>query len=234
MRGRQVQLIVKRVIDIVAGVTLVVAFAPAFAAVAAAVRIKMGSPVLYKQLRPGLHERPIKVYKFRTMTDQRGPDGRLLPDAERLTPLGRFLREHSLDELPQLFNILSGEMSLVGPRPLLSRYLPRYTPRQRLRHNVKPGITGWAQVNGRNALDWESRLELDVWYTENFSLWLDLRIIFLTILKVLRREGVLAGAGAELDEFWGIQGRPAQGPGALPVEAAEFWPKPEEERDGRG
>jgi lipopolysaccharide/colanic/teichoic acid biosynthesis glycosyltransferase len=160
------------------------------------------------------------------MTQERAWDGSLLPDSERLRPLGRFLREHSLDELPQLFNILSGQMSVVGPRPLLTRYLPRYTPRQRRRQTMKPGITGWAQVNGRNALDWHSRLELDVWYVDNFSLALDLRIILLTCWRVFRREGVLAGAGAELDEFWGAKGPPLNGPRAFPVEAAESWSEP--------
>jgi lipopolysaccharide/colanic/teichoic acid biosynthesis glycosyltransferase len=146
-----------------------------------------------------------------------------LPDAARLTKLGLFLRRHSLDELPQLFNILRGEMSVVGPRPLLARYLPRYTPRQRLRQRVKPGVTGWAQVNGRNALDWESRLELDVWYVEHFSLWLDLRIMARTCLKLLHKDDVLPGAGSELDEFWGADGPPAAGPRAFPVEATEPW-----------
>ena len=181
----------------------------------------MGSPALYRQPRPGLHERPIRVWKFRTMTDARDERGGLLPDGERLTALGRVLREYSLDELPQFFNVLCGDLSLVGPRPLLTRYLPRYTARQRLRHAVKPGMTGWAQVNGRNALDWESRLELDVRYAENFSLALDLKIMLLTVVRLLQRRDVLPGAGAELDEFWGTQGPPAEGPRAFPVEEEE-------------
>jgi sugar transferase EpsL len=187
------------------------------------IRVRMGRPILYGQLRPGLNEQPIRVWKFRTMTETRDPGGALLPDAERLTRLGLFLRRHSLDELPQLFNILRGEMSVVGPRPLLTRYLPRYTPRQRLRQRVKPGVTGWAQINGRNALNWNSRLELDVWYTENFSLFLDLRIIARTCLRLFQKGDVLPGAGSELDEFWGAQGPPPAGPRAFPVEASERW-----------
>ena len=223
MKSRKFQFVVKRVVDVIVSAIGIVLAAPIMLAVAVAVRLSMGKPVLYAQLRPGLHEQPIRVWKFRTMTDQRGPDGVLLPDSERLTRVGRFLREHSLDELPQLFNILIGNMSVVGPRPLLSRYLPRYTTRQRRRQRVKPGITGWAQVNGRNALDWQSRLEFDVWYVENFSLLLDFRIMLLTCGRLLTRQGVLAGAGAELDEYWGPGGPPSDGPRAFPVEAAERW-----------
>jgi lipopolysaccharide/colanic/teichoic acid biosynthesis glycosyltransferase len=214
----------KRAFDLVVSIAAIALLSPLLLGVAVLVRLRLGTPVFYTQLRPGLHEEPVRVCKFRTMTETRHPDGTLLPDAARLTRLGRFLREYSLDELPQLFNILVGDMSVVGPRPLLSRYLPRYTLRQRRRHAMKPGITGWAQVNGRNALDWESRLELDVWYVENFSLLLDLRIMLLTCWSVLHREGVLAGAGAELDEFWGADGPPKSGPRAFPVEAAESWP----------
>jgi lipopolysaccharide/colanic/teichoic acid biosynthesis glycosyltransferase len=158
------------------------------------------------------------------MTNARDDRGRLLPDGARLTRLGRFLREYSLDELPQFFNVLAGDLSLVGPRPLLTRYLPRYTARQRRRHAVKPGLTGWAQVNGRNALDWESRLELDVWYAEHQSIGLDVRIMLLTVLRLLQRRDVRPGAGAEVDEFWGTQGPPAHGPRALPVEEDEGAP----------
>jgi lipopolysaccharide/colanic/teichoic acid biosynthesis glycosyltransferase len=222
-RGREAQLRVKRGLDVVLAIAGLTLLSPLMLIVATAVRLRMGAPVVYAQLRPGLEERPIKVWKFRTMTEDRDANGTLLPDVERLTRLGRFLREHSLDELPQLFNILTGDMSIVGPRPLLSRYLPRYTPLQRRRHLMKPGITGWAQVNGRNALDWDSRLRLDAWYVDNFSLALDLRIILLTCWRVLRREGVLAGAGAELDEFWGSKGPPVYGPRAFPVEASESW-----------
>ncbi len=218
------QLVVKRILDLVLSIIGLAILAPVMLAVALAVRLRMGAPVLYGQLRPGLHEHPIRVWKFRTMTQERQADGLLLPDAQRLTPLGRFLREYSLDELPQLFNIIAGDMSVVGPRPLLLRYLPRYTGRQRRRHAMKPGITGWAQVHGRNALDWDSRLELDVEYVESFSLLLDLRILTLTCVRVARREGVLAGAGSELDEFWGSEQPPADGPRAYPVEATEAWP----------
>lgn len=180
----------KRVFDIVFGLLLLTVFLPVLGIIALLVRLLIGSPVLFLQTRPGLHERPFTLYKFRTMTDARDGAGNLLPDGERLTRLGRFLRSSSLDELPEFINILRGDLSLVGPRPLLPRYLPWYTERERLRHTVRPGITGWAQVNGRNGLPWDERLKLDVWYVENRSLLLDLRILFLTIWKVIRREGV--------------------------------------------
>jgi len=195
---------------------------PLLSLVAAAIRIDMGTPVTYRQVRIGKDEKPFRLWKFRTMTKERGPDGALLPDAERLTKLGRWLRETSLDELPQLINVLAGEMSIVGPRPLLVRYLPRYAERQRLRHKVRPGLTGWAQIHGRNALDWSSKLELDAWYAENVSLGLDLRIILRTVLLVLTRQSVLSGAGGELDEFWGAAGPPTEGPRAFPVEENEL------------
>ena len=152
------------------------------------VRRKLGSPVFFRQTRPGLHGRPFEMVKFRTMTDVRGPDGQLLPDAVRLTAFGRFLRATSLDELPELWNVLKGDMSLVGPRPLLMEYLPLYSPEQARRHDVRPGITGWAQVNGRNALSWEEKFKLDVWYVDHRSLWLDVKILWLTVRKVLVRE----------------------------------------------
>jgi sugar transferase EpsL len=155
------------------------------------VRYKLGYPVIFKQQRPGLHGKPFYLYKFRTMTDERDENGELLPDHLRLTPFGQFLRKFSLDELPQLYNILKGDMSFVGPRPLLMKYLPYYTDREKKRHNVRPGITGLAQVSGRNNLDWDERLELDVKYVENYSFWLDLKIIFLTIKKVLKSEDVV-------------------------------------------
>ena len=200
---------------------MLVVASPLMAGLAAAIWMTMGRPILYRQMRPGLHERPFRVWKFRTMTEARDAGGSLLPDGERLTGLGRWLREWSLDELPQFVNVLTGDMSLVGPRPLLLRYLNRYTPRQRRRHDVKPGITGWAQVNGRNAADWDTRLEHDIWYAENVSLALDCRILFLTCCRLIQRRGVLAGAGAELDEFWGTLGVPETGPRAYPVEADE-------------
>ncbi len=167
------------------------------------VRCKLGSPVLFRQVRPGLHGRPFMMVKFRTMTDERGADGELLPDAQRLTSFGRFLRATSLDELPELWNVLRGEMSLVGPRPLLMEYLPLYSPEQARRHEVRPGITGWAQVNGRNALSWEERFKLDVWYVDHRSLWLDLRILWLTVRKVIVREGISAQGEATMPKFTG-------------------------------
>jgi lipopolysaccharide/colanic/teichoic acid biosynthesis glycosyltransferase len=158
---------------------------------------------LFRQERAGLDGRPFQIVKFRTMTDARGPDGALLSDADRLTPFGRFLRSTSLDELPELWNVLRGDMSLVGPRPLLMRYEPLYTPRQRRRHDVRPGITGWAQVNGRNAMSWEARFELDVWYVEHRSLGLDLRILWRTVATVLRREGVSQAGHVTMEPFAG-------------------------------
>jgi sugar transferase EpsL len=156
------------------------------------IRRTMGAPVLFRQERPGLHGKPFTIYKFRTMWDDRAPDGRLLPDAERLTPLGEFLRSYSLDELPELLNVLKGEMSLVGPRPLLVQYLLHYTQHQARRHEVKPGITGWAQVNGRNTVDWNERFDMDVWYVDNWSVMLDLKILWLTVLSVVKKQGISA------------------------------------------
>lgn len=213
--------VIKQIIDIIGSSAVLVLVSPLLAVLAAAIWVTMGRPILYRQMRPGLHERPFGVWKFRTMTEARDAQGCLLPDAERLTALGRWLREWSLDELPQFVNVLMGEMSLVGPRPLLLRYLNRYTRRQRLRHAVKPGITGWAQVNGRNAADWDTRLEHDVWYAENVSVALDCRILFLTCRRLVERSDVLPGGGAELEEFWGTIGVPERGPRAYPVEADE-------------
>jgi len=167
------------------------------------IRVRLGSPVFFRQTRPGLHGKPFQMVKFRTMTDQRGLDGSLLSDAERITPLGRFLRATSLDELPELWNVLKGDMSLVGPRPLLMEYLPLYSQAQARRHDVRPGITGWAQVNGRNALSWEEKFELDVWYVENRTTWLDLKILWMTVWKVLGREGVSAPGEATMSKFTG-------------------------------
>lgn len=171
------------------------------------VRRKLGSPVFFRQTRPGLQGQPFQMTKFRTMTDARGPDGALLPDAQRLTPFGRFMRASSLDELPELWNVLKGDMSLVGPRPLLMEYLPLYTPEQARRHEVRPGITGWAQVNGRNALSWEEKFKLDVWYVDHRSLWLDVKILWLTVRKVLVREGISAAGEATMGKFTGGTGR---------------------------
>ena len=167
------------------------------------VRRKLGSPAFFLQTRPGLHGRPFNMVKFRTMTDARGVDGQLLPDADRLTPFGRFLRASSLDELPELWNVLKGEMSLVGPRPLLMDYLPLYSAEQSRRHEVRPGITGWAQVNGRNALSWDEKFKLDVWYVDNRSLWLDIKILWLTVRKVLVRDGISAAGEATMPRFTG-------------------------------
>ena len=167
------------------------------------VRRKLGRPVFFRQTRPGLHGRQFEMVKFRTMTDARGPDGKLLPDAERLTAFGRFLRASSLDELPELWNVLKGDMSLVGPRPLLMEYLPLYSPEQARRHEAHPGITGWAQVNGRNALSWEEKFKLDVWYVDHRSLWLDVKILCLTVRKVLMREGISADGEATMSKFTG-------------------------------
>ena len=218
------QAALKRAMDVgLAGAALTAAL-PLLAGVAAAVRWQMGAPVMYRQVRIGLDTKPFRLWKFRTMTSERSPDGALLPDGQRLTRLGRWLRETSLDELPQLINVIAGDMSIVGPRPLLVRYVPRYTPRQQLRHSVRPGLTGWAQIHGRNAIDWNSKLELDVWYAEQASLWLDVRIILRTVRLVLRREAVLSGAGAEIDEFWGTAGPPCTGPRAFPVEENESIP----------
>lgn len=169
------------------------------------VLFRHGLPVFFAQQRPGLHGKPFYIYKFRTMTNARDTNGQLLPDEQRLTRFGQFLRSTSLDELPELFNVLKGDMSLVGPRPLLMQYLERYTLEQARRHEVRPGITGWAQINGRNAITWEEKFKLDVWYVDNCSLWLDSKILALTIWKVLRREGISQQGQATMSEFLGTQ-----------------------------
>jgi lipopolysaccharide/colanic/teichoic acid biosynthesis glycosyltransferase len=167
------------------------------------VRSRLGSPIFFQQVRPGLRGKPFKMVKFRTMTQARDAAGQLLPDALRLTSFGRFLRASSLDELPELWNVLKGDMSLVGPRPLLLEYLPLYTPEQARRHAVRPGITGWAQINGRNAISWEAKFKLDVWYVDNRSLWLDIKILWLTVKKVLVRDGISAAGEATMPRFTG-------------------------------
>lgn len=193
----------KRIFDLVAaGIGLLIA-SPFMLIIALLVRIFLGTPILFRQQRPGYKGKLFFIYKFRTMTDRRNRDGDLLPDAERLTSLGRFLRAFSLDELPELFNILRGEMSLVGPRPLLMEYLPLYSPEQARRHDVMPGLTGWAQINGRNAITWEQKFELDVWYVDHWSFWLDLKIIFLTVVKALRRENISQPGQATTEYFRG-------------------------------
>jgi sugar transferase EpsL len=195
----------KRTFDLVLTCVSLVILSPFLLLLALAVRLAHGSPVLFTQTRPGFFGKPFKIYKFRTMTDRRDAQGDLLPDAERITRLGRFLRASSLDELPELFNVFRGEMSLVGPRPLLMQYLTRYTPEQARRHAVLPGITGWAQVNGRNALTWDDKFRLDVWYVENWSFWLDLRILGMTVVKVVRREGISQPGHATSEEFMGSE-----------------------------
>ena len=193
----------KRLFDLIAAFFALSLLALPLALLAWQVRRKLGSPVFFTQVRPGLHGKPFKMVKFRTMTSERGPDGELLPDAVRLTPFGRFLRSSSLDELPELWNVLKGDMSLVGPRPLLMEYLPLYSPAQARRHEVRPGITGWAQVNGRNAISWEDKFKLDVWYVDHRSLWLDVKILWLTVQKVLVRDGISAEGEATMPRFTG-------------------------------
>jgi lipopolysaccharide/colanic/teichoic acid biosynthesis glycosyltransferase len=183
--------IIKRVFDVATSILLLVTFWPVMLLTWVIIRRKMGSPALLRQTRPGLGELPFVLYKFRTMTDERGPDGELLPDADRLTDLGRTLRRLSLDELPQLLNVIKGDMSLVGPRPLRMDYLPYFTERERLRQTVPPGITGWAQIHGRNEAAWDQRLAADVWYVENWSLLLDVKILFATLARVLQRKNVV-------------------------------------------
>jgi lipopolysaccharide/colanic/teichoic acid biosynthesis glycosyltransferase len=197
--------LLKRIFDIAVAALGLLLLSPVLLVMVALVRLFHGSPVLFGQTRPGFKGMPFRIYKFRTMTNARAADGSLLPDAERLTPLGRLLRATSLDELPELLNVLKGEMSLVGPRPLLMQYLERYSPEQMRRHDVLPGITGWAQVNGRNALTWDEKFRLDVWYVDNWSFWLDIKIIFLTLWKVVKREGISQPGHATAEEFMGSQ-----------------------------
>jgi len=191
----------KRTFDVLVSLVALIVLSPLLLGVAILVRIKLGSPVLFSQDRPGLGGRIFRLLKFRTMHDGRDADGRLLPDEQRITDLGRFLRSTSIDELPELWNVLRGDMSLVGPRPLLVSYLSRYSPQQARRHEVRPGLTGWAQVNGRNALDWDERFRLDVWYVDHRSLALDFRILLRTVAIVLRREWISGGDSATLTEF---------------------------------
>lgn len=202
---RQHNKFIKRLFDVViASLALFLLLIPLLG-LAVFVRLKLGSPVLFSQIRPGLQGKPFRMIKFRTMTNARDSHGQLLPDAERLTAFGHLLRATSLDELPELFNVIKGDMSLVGPRPLLIEYLPLYTTEQSRRHDVRPGVTGWAQVNGRNALSWEDRFKLDVWYIDHYSLWLDLKILLLTVRKVFAREGINASGQATMSKFTGTR-----------------------------
>lgn len=193
----------KRIFDLVAVTLGLILLSPFVVLIGILVRIFLGTPVFFRQTRPGYKGNPFSIYKFRTMTDAHGTDGALLPDSERLTRFGRFLRSVSLDELPELFNILRGEMSLVGPRPLLMEYLPRYSPEQMRRHDVMPGLTGWAQVNGRNAITWQDKFKLDVWYVDHWSFWLDIKILFLSLWKVFSREGISQPGQATTEYFTG-------------------------------
>ncbi len=195
----------KRVGDLALALPALMLLSPVLALLALMIRARLGSPVLFCQQRPGLHGKPFLMYKFRTMTEACDEDGQLLPDDQRLTPFGRFLRKWSLDELPELFNVVKGDMSLVGPRPLLMRYLGRYSPEQARRHEVRPGITGWAQVNGRNAITWEEKFALDVWYVDHCSLWLDIKILGLTLWKTVKREGINQPGQATAEEFRGSE-----------------------------
>jgi len=193
----------KRALDLVFVVPALLLLSPALVFIALFVRFSLGTPIFLRQKRPGLHRRPFTLLKFRSMTEACDSHGNLLPDEQRLIRFGQFLRRTSLDELPELINVLKGEMSLVGPRPLLMQYLERYTPEQARRHEVKPGVTGWAQVKGRNALTWEEKFALDVWYVDHRSFWLDLRIILLTVWKVLQQEGISQPGHATMEEFRG-------------------------------
>ena len=193
----------KRLFDLSASLAALLLLSPVLLLLAVLVRVKIGSPVFFTQTRPGLHGQPFQMIKFRTMTNACREDGSLLPDVERLTRFCRFLRSTSLDELPELWNVLKGEMSLVGPRPLLMEYLPLYSPEQARRHEVKPGITGWAQVNGRNAISWEDKFQLDVWYVDHQSFWLDLKILFLTVKRVFQRSGISAYGEMTMPRFTG-------------------------------
>lgn len=193
----------KRFFDLFSSFFALILLAPVFLLVALQIRRKLGSPVLFCQTRPGMFGRPFNMIKFRTMRDAVDAQGNPLPDSERMTPFGQFLRSASLDELPELWNVLKGEMSLVGPRPLLMEYLPLYSPEQARRHEVRPGVTGWAQVNGRNALSWDEKFKLDVWYVDNHSFWLDFKILMMTVKKVFVREGISAAGEVTMPKFTG-------------------------------
>ena len=193
----------KTIFDKTLALFLIILFLPSYVVVALLIQLKMGSPILFRQKRPGHHEQIFGIYKFRTMTNEKDKNGELLPDDQRLVGIGKAIRNLSLDELPQIFNVLKGDMSFVGPRPLLIEYLDRYNDEQKRRHDVKPGITGWAQVNGRNAISWEQKFEYDVWYVDNQSFWLDMKILWLTFLKVVNRSDISSDTSATMEKFEG-------------------------------
>jgi sugar transferase EpsL len=215
-------MIAKRLLDLALSVLALLIISPFMVIVGVAVKQTIGSPVLFRQRRPGLHGKPFTIYKFRTMADTRDQHGQRLPDDQRLTRLGKFLRRTSLDEIPELFNVVKGDMSLVGPRPLLMKYVDRYTSEQARRHEVKPGITGWAQVNGRNAITWEQKFEYDVWYVDHVSLRLDLKIIAMTLWKILKMEGINQPGHATAQEFMGTHAKAPQWNPPSEVRQAEF------------
>ena len=193
----------KSIFDKTLALFLIILFSPIYIVVSLLIFFKMGSPILFRQKRPGYKEKIFGIYKFRTMTNEKDAYGNLLPDDKRLVGIGKFIRSTSLDELPQLFNVLKGEMSFVGPRPLLEEYLPLYNEKQKRRHDVKPGITGWAQVNGRNAISWEQKFDYDVWYVDNQSFWLDIKILWLTFLKVVKRSDISSSTSSTMEKFTG-------------------------------
>ena len=194
---------IKSIFDKTLALFLIILFSPIYVVVSLLIFFKMGSPILFRQKRPGYKEKIFGIYKFRTMTNEKDEFGNLLPDYKRLIGIGKFIRSTSLDELPQLFNVLKGEMSFVGPRPLLEEYLPLYNEKQKRRHDVKPGITGWAQVNGRNAISWEQKFDYDVWYVDNQSFWLDIKILWLTFLKVVKRSDISSSTSSTMEKFTG-------------------------------
>jgi sugar transferase EpsL len=200
---RPLEIIMKRLFDLLAASFALILFLPLLAASYLLIRYKLGAPVIFKQLRPGLYGKPFFIYKFRTMTDERDLEGNFLPDSQRLKKFGIFLRSTSLDEFPELINVIKGDMSLVGPRPLLMEYIHLYTHEQARRHEVKPGVTGWAQVNGRNAISWEEKFRLDVWYVDNYSFLLDVKILWMTFVKVFKREGISQAGQATMEKFEG-------------------------------
>lgn len=198
---------IKRILDIISSLLAIIILSPLLAVTAVLVKTKLGSPVLFRQERPGKDEKIFTLMKFRTMTDERDENGELLPDEVRLTKFGKLLRSTSIDELPELFNILKGDMSVIGPRPLLVEYIPRYNEHQHRRHEVRPGLSGWAQVNGRNTVSWEDKFDMDVYYVDNYSFAMDVKILFMTVLNVLKREGISSETSATMEVFMGTPGR---------------------------